>query len=127
MDSIYLCDCKDHLAMASIPKQEWCDPYDLCTALEEGSIFPCLNLPFHKAPVGKCKSKTSGSALDPLQKNREELMSQLAEVSFAINDLTLYLDTHPECPNGLSLLKELLEKRLPLLADNAAKYQPLKQ
>lgn len=127
MDSIYLCDCKDHLAMASIPKQEWCDPYDLCTALEEGSIFPCLNLPFHKAPVGKCKSKTSGSALDPLQKKREELMSQLAEVSFAINDLTLYLDTHPDCPKGTELFYDLLKKRLAILTEFAEKFYPLTQ
>ena len=27
-------------------------------------------------------------------------MSHLAAVSFAINDLTLYLDTHPDCPKG---------------------------
>ena len=39
MDSIYLCDCKDRLAMAAVPNQEWCDPYDYATALEEGTIF----------------------------------------------------------------------------------------
>ena len=60
MDSIYLCDCKDRLAMAAVPNQEWCDPYDYATALEEGTIFPCLNLPFNKAPFGKCKQKSSG-------------------------------------------------------------------
>jgi len=53
MNTTNLCTCGEHLAMASVPKQEWCEPNDLCTALKEGSLFPCLNLPFYKAPAGK--------------------------------------------------------------------------
>ena len=127
MDSAKLCTCKEHLAMASIPKQEWCEPYDLTTALAEGSIFPCLNLPFHKAPVGKSKCKPFGSTFTSSQKDRETMMSNLAAISFAINDLTLYLDTHPDCPNGTSLFYELLEKRLHLLIEFAEKFYPLTQ
>lgn len=127
MDSIYLCDCKDRLAMAAVPNQEWCDPYDYATALEEGTIFPCLNLPFHKAPFGKCKQKSSGRLLDPLQESREEMMAQLAAVSFAINDLTLYLDTHPDCPKGTALFYQLLKERLNLLTSFAEKFYPLTQ
>ena len=59
MASNNLSTCTGQLAMASIPKQEWCEPYDLHTALEEGTIFPCLNLTFHKAPSGKCNCKTN--------------------------------------------------------------------
>ena len=54
-------------------------------------------------------------------------MSEISTISFAINDLTLYLDTHPTCPNGLPLFKELLKKRLDLLAEYAKKYNPLTQ
>ncbi len=54
-------------------------------------------------------------------------MTDLSTISFAINDLTLYLDTHPDCQNGLTLFKQLLQKRLDLLADFADKFYPLTQ
>ncbi len=127
MDSSKLCTCAEQLAMASVPKQEWCEPYDLLTALAEGTIFPCLNITFYKAPVGKSNCKTSSNVSDKSQKNREEMMSQLSAVSFAINDLTLYLDTHPDCPNGLVLFYQLLEQRLTLLSDFAKEFYPLTQ
>ena len=43
------CSCPETLAMATVPMQEWCEPYDLETALREGTIFPSLNLEFFKA------------------------------------------------------------------------------
>lgn len=127
MDSSNLCTCAGHLAMASVPKQEWCEPYDLFKALEEGSIFPCLNLPFYKAPVGKSNCRTAGDSLNVTQKNREEMMSYITAISFSINDLALYLDTHPDCPKGVSLFYQLLEKRLKLLTEFAEKFYPLTQ
>ena len=127
MDSGNLCTCADNLAMASIPKQEWCEPYDFTTALAEGTIFPSLNLTFFKAPEGKCHCKTSSNTSDMSQQNREELMSQIAAVSFALNDLTLYLDTHPDCPKGTALFHQLLQQRLELLATFASKFYPLTQ
>ena len=113
------CCEKKVLAMAAVPMQEWCQPYDWKTALKKGTIFPCLNMEFYKSEQlsGSAGADTpQGAALD-----------EISEIGFAINDLTLYLDTHPDCQNGLSLLKELLLKRLELLTDYAAKYQPLTQ
>jgi len=127
MEEKNMCTCAEHLAMATVPKQEWCEPYDWCTALAEGTIFPCLNLTFHKAPVGKCECKTSNSMSGLVQKNREEMISELAAVSFALNDLTLYLDTHPDCPKGTALFYQLLEQRLNLLAEFTGKFYPLTQ
>jgi len=127
MDSTNRCTCTEQLAMASVPKQEWCEPYDLQTALEEGTIFPSLNLTFHKAPSGKCHCKTSCGSCDETQKSREEMLSTLAAVSFAINDLTLYLDTHPNCQKGLALFYQLLEQRLDLLSEFAGDHYPLTQ
>ena len=127
MDSGNLCTCAESLAMASIPKQEWCEPYDFTTALAEGTIFPCLNLTFFKAPEGKYHCKTSSNTSDMSQQNREELISQIAAVSFALNDLTLYLDTHPDCPKGTALFHQLLQQRLELLAAFASKFYPLTQ
>ncbi len=120
-------DSANHLAMAVIPKQEWCKPYDLLTALSEGTLFPCLNLTFYKAPIGSCPCETTSRIASLSQKNREELISDLSAVSFALNDLTLYLDTHPDCPNGTALFYELLEQRLRLLSEFARRFYPLTQ
>lgn len=127
MDASNLCTCVEHLAMASVPKQEWCEPYDLLTALTEGTIFPCLNLTFHKAPAKACSSKTSSSSSNSPEKNREEMLSRLNTVSFALNDLTLYLDTHPDCPKGTALFYQLLEERLTLLSNFTGQFYPLTQ
>lgn len=127
MISSDLCTCPEQLAIASVPKQEWCEPYDLLTALKEGTIFPCLNLPFFKAPLGDSTLQSSGSASNPQQQDREECMNNLMAISFAINDLTLYLDTHPDCENGLKMFYELLEERLKLLAEYAGSFNPLTQ
>ncbi len=121
------CTCISHPAMPVHPVQEWCEPYDLLTALAEGTIFPCLNLTFFKAPEGKYPLKTSSPLSDKEQKSREEIMSRLSAISFAINDLTLYLDTHPNCANGLSLFYQLLDQRLALLSEFADKFYPLTQ
>ena len=125
MDSANLCTCTEHLAMASVPKQEWCEPYDCQTALEEGTLFSCLNLPFFKAPAEKCKCSTSDSHTEISQQNREEMMSQLTAVSFALNDLTLYLDTHPDCPEALAMFKEYQNRREALVNQYEKSYGAL--
>ena len=73
------------------------------------------------------KTGSSSLSLNPEQQEREKLMSEISCIGFAINDLTLYLDTHPDCPNGTPLFYELSEKRMELLADYARKYNPLTQ
>ena len=113
------------LAMGTFPKQEWCEPYELGSALYNGTIFPCLNMNFFAAediPCPFCDSTTVSKLSE-----REKAMNEIAMVGFAINDLTLYLDTHPDCQNGIKLMKELLQRRLDALADYAAKYNALTQ
>lgn len=122
-----ICSCPEQLAMAAIPLQKWCELYDWHTALEEGTVFTCLNLPFFKADKGCCPLKKSGSVLDTKQEEREKMMDEISSIGFVLNDLTLYLDTHPDCPDGTPLFYELLEKRMHLLADYAKKYNPLTQ
>lgn len=55
------------------------------------------------------------------------MMSRLTAVSFAINDLTLYLDTHPDCPKGRELFYQLLEEHLSLLTAFSGEFYPLTQ
>ncbi len=35
------------LAIATVPSQPWEEPYAACEALKQGTIFPCLDLPFY--------------------------------------------------------------------------------
>lgn len=35
------------IAIATVPCQQWSEPYDLAKALKEGTIFPELNKPFY--------------------------------------------------------------------------------
>lgn len=121
------CTCPESLAMATVPKQEWCEPYDYETALMEGTIFPCLSMPFFKAEQNVSKLKSFSLSSTSEERKREEKMTEISTISFAINDLTLYLDTHPDCKEGLKLFKELLQKRLDLLAEFAGEFYPLTQ
>lgn len=41
-----------HLAIATIPIQYWETPYDEATALLQGTVFPCLDLPFFEVADG---------------------------------------------------------------------------
>ena len=126
MENKTLNSCSTPLAIASIPKQEWCDTYDYMTALEKGTLFPCLNFPFCKVNE-KCNCSTPTNTAPVSQQNREEMMTQLTSISFALNDLTLYLDTHPDCPQGTELFYKLLNQRLKLLSEFTDKFYPLTQ
>lgn len=57
--------------------------------------------------------------------DRTSLLKEIDEVSFAITDLTLYLDTHPECSNGIQYFNELAPKREQLLKQYAESFGPL--
>ncbi|MCD7826125.1 MAG: spore coat protein CotJB [Clostridiaceae bacterium] len=116
------CKTGKTLAMASVPMQEWCEPFDWYTALANGTIFPCLNFEFYKAQKIPCSICNKEKQSEHVKK-----FNEINVISFAINDLTLYLDTHPDCEKGLTLFKELLQKRLELLSDYAEEYNPLTQ
>ena len=47
--------------------------------------------------------------------DRNVLLKEINEVSFFLDDLRLYLDTHPLDINALNLYQEKHEKRLELL------------
>lgn len=127
MKNTTCCSTPESLAMASVPCQNWCELYDFEKAVEEGTIFPSLNLSFFESEKNCTSPKPSTSALDPKQKQREELMAKITNISFAINDLTLYLDTHPDCPKGTPLFYQLTQERLQLLAEFAKEHYPLTQ
>ena len=122
---------KEHLAIASVPCQKWEKPYDAETALIKGTVFPKLNKPFFKADSLDSEpawvSGAGQNGKDQEQADRENLLKQIYEVSFLVNDLTLYLDTHDEDKEAIALFTENNLKRTQLMADFANQYYPLTQ
>ena len=53
------------------------------------------------------------------------LLQYINEVSFAINDMNLYLDTHPEDKKALAFMEEHVKMRKRALKEYAMKYGPL--
>ena len=96
MSEVNTCDCASReLAMGSFVMQEWCEPYELSLGLCHGTIFPCLDKKFYVAEELSCSSQSS---------------TEIYEIGFALNDLTLYLDTHPDCEKGRQYQQELQQK-----------------
>ena len=59
------------------------------------------------------------------QKSKDELLREIMELDFAVNDLALYLDTHPCCQKALRLHKEYTEKLEKLKKEYTSHYGPL--
>ena len=98
-----------NLAFPFVPMQEE-DPqrYNNREALQRGTLFPGLDLPF-KAAI-QANSKLNNTAL-------VELMA----LDFAIDELGLYLTTHPEDQEALQLYWSYIK----LAQEGREKYQKL--
>lgn len=133
---------QSHLAIASVPVQEWGNLYEQGEALAVGTIFRELDLPFFAAEKEtdriprSCPSERPGKPEDhdraemgffgeSGQQGRECMMLQIMEVSFMLDDIRLYMDTHPQDTCGLQFLKQAVQKRKELLKEFALKYYPL--
>lgn len=57
--------------------------------------------------------------------NRASLLAYIDQVSFAAYEAALYLDTHPDCQNGLQYFRDHNEKRNQALKEYARLYGPL--
>lgn len=57
--------------------------------------------------------------------DRNNLLSQITEISFTVNDLNLYLDTHPLDENALNAFKDATTQRKQLLQTYADNFEPL--
>lgn len=90
------------LAIPSVPMQQWNETYPPEKALEEGTIFPELNMPFYIAPQESNSTLCKGDG-DP-----HLLYSQ---ISFAADDALLYLDTHPQDAQAAEYYQKCLEKK----------------
>lgn len=116
---------KEQLAMASVPVQQWGPLYDKGEALRRGTIFQELNMPFFAAEdLGP--GKTGGGAFPgEALGERERMLLEIQQVSFMLDDIRLYLDTHPEDQKGLQVLKQISQERKELLGRCAGRFYPL--
>lgn len=79
------------------------------------TAVPCSRSPLPQKPSCPGKAKVE----------QKKLLQYINEVSFALNDLTLFLDTHCHDENALNYFYQLLEKRSEALKDYARWYGPL--
>ncbi len=56
---------------------------------------------------------------------RGQLLQEINETSFAVDDILLYLDTHPCDQEALAFYKENVTKRRKLMSEYARNYGPL--
>lgn len=57
--------------------------------------------------------------------SRQQLLNTINEVSFAVNDIQLYLDTHPNDANALAFYRTKIRIRKEALQEYARLYGPL--
>ena len=57
--------------------------------------------------------------------DRMAMLKEINEVSFMVNDLTLYLDTHPTDAAALECFSEAAKRRKQLLESYAKEFEPL--
>lgn len=57
--------------------------------------------------------------------SKEKLLQRIYEVSFAVDDILLFLDTHPCCQEALSFYREYSSERQKLMKEYALHYGPL--
>ena len=56
---------------------------------------------------------------------KKELLEWINIVSFAVDDVKLFLDTHPNCPEALEFFDEFKKQRVQALKEYAKYYGPL--
>lgn len=56
---------------------------------------------------------------------RGQMLQKINEISFTVNDLTLYLDTHPADENALTAFSRAANERKNLLEAYAKEFEPL--
>ena len=98
-----------NLAFPYIPMQNKnAQRYDAADALAAGTLFPGLNLPFFKAV--KSRMNTDNTPL-----------GELMALGCAINELGLYLDTHPDDSEALTLYTRYVQ----LFQEGRSRYESM--
>lgn len=102
------------LSVPYVPfQQKGAKKYDLGEALENGTLFPGLNLPFHlKVNAGQVPSTP---------------LAELQALEFVLTELGLYLDTHQDDAEAMELFRQYAALEKEGRARYEAKYGPITQ
>lgn len=77
------------------------------------------------SPVQKADGCKQESCSHQPKYTRSQMLQYINEVSFAVNDILLYLDTHPCDMEAIEFYRKNVEKRNAALCDFAKFYGPL--
>ena len=91
--------------------------------MEESDVNVSSNLSFDEQDSRNCSSNCSSCPLE--DKERKEMLMQIQEYDFAINELSLYLDTHPNDRNAIYLHKDYCRIAKDLKNQYQRMYGPL--
>ena len=116
---------KQQLAMAEIPVQEMGELYEPGQALAAGTAFPDLNLPFFAVPEKMMENPPSAESYQGKTETQQKKLKKLTEISFVVDDLNLYLCTHPEDEKAFEIFQEYAKQRKQLLAEMSEEHFPL--
>lgn len=89
--------------------------FDINTGFELGNMYECLYSGYKKYEPREIKPKDE----------REMLFLNILKLSFAINDLNLYLDIHPDDEKTYELFKKYCVMYQECLTEYESKYQVL--
>ncbi|MBD5095530.1 MAG: spore coat protein CotJB [Lachnospiraceae bacterium] len=57
--------------------------------------------------------------------NKKELFNFISQVSFMLDDITLFLNTHPDCEDAISAYNQFKEMRREAVFEYTENYGPL--
>lgn len=119
-----------HLAIASVPLQNWEEPYPEEEAFLRGTIFHELDKPFFAA--GTLMEKKADSrrpsvlqGISPMDAEKEQLLLEIMQTGFYLDDLTLYLDTHEQDERAMERYREKQAALAEMKQQFAQRFYPL--
>ena len=75
--------------------------------------------------MNQTMNRNPNRAGNAAQMKRQQLYAYITRISFAVNDITLYLDTHPEDTDAISYFNHYKKLREEALREYARLYGPL--
>lgn len=100
------------LAVPYVPfQQTGSQRYNQLDALSQGTLFPGLNLPFRAKPMATPVAQSA--------------MTELQALEFVVQELALYLDTHPDDAEAFALFQQFTALEKAANADYAKANGPL--
>lgn len=104
------------LAMSYVPWQHWEQLYREQNALARGTAFPSLDLPLN--------GYSDPSELRHLNE-REQALLGIQQASFMVDELSLYLNTHPGSEEALCALERMIMRERWMREAYERRYGPL--